>query len=322
MALSETQLLAETMMRLGRLDGRLQNSPCTDIYLARSRLDGAALLAGLAGVPIRIEDLQNWIAGRSPPPRATEGLNDPISVAAVFHIALSRDEDDRDPIARAALARLRTVLDDRAEAETYGRSDFAYFGPLWKLVREAADAPFPRRDLHSIASRVFEIAALIKDRAADGVGIVSIDGREMVLPPRSRARNWLIASIMPRLLHRSGITLRTIPSLILLPKFLPPSPDALVPVLIDALRKAVDAGLRDLDEIERLVRQISEGPATKRSKAPLLARLQIAYPGLTPRAVAQLLKVTPQGARKLLAHGSQALRPNDLGASADRGLRG
>ena len=266
------------MMRLGRLDGRLQNSPCTDIYLARSRLDGAAQLAGLAGVPIRIEDLQNWIAGRSPPPRATEGLNDPISVAAVFHIALSRDEDDRDPIARAALGRLRTVLDDRAEAETYGRSDLAYFGPLWKRVREAADAPFPRRDLHSIASRVFEIAALIKDRAADGVGIVSIDGREMVLPPRSRARNWLFASIMPRLLHRSGITLRTIPSLILLPKFLPPSPAALVPVLIDALRKAVDAGLRDLDEIERLVRQISEGPATKRSKAPSSRAFKLLIP--------------------------------------------
>ena len=31
----------------------------------------------------------DWIAGRSPPPRASEGLNDPISVAAIFLIALS-----------------------------------------------------------------------------------------------------------------------------------------------------------------------------------------------------------------------------------------
>jgi hypothetical protein len=286
---------------LGQLDGRLQNSPCTDIYLARSRLDGAAQLAGLAGVPIRIEDLQDWIAGHGPPPRASEGLNDPISVAAVFHIALSRDEDTRDPIARAALNVLRTVLDDRAEAETYGCSDLAYFGPLWKQVREAADAPFPRCDLHNIANRVFEIAALTKDHADDQARIVSIDGREMALPPRSRDRNWLIATIMPRLLHRSGMTLRVIPSLILLPKFLPPSSDALVPVLMAALRKAVDSGLRDLDKIERAARQIDEGLATKRSKAPLLARLQLAYPDLTPKAVTQLLGVTPQGARKLLA---------------------
>ncbi|MEP6867147.1 MAG: hypothetical protein ABJA20_01390 [Novosphingobium sp.] len=297
---AESPLLAETMLRLGRLDGRLQNSAAADIYLARSRLDGAAQLAGLAGVPIRIEDLQKWIAGRSPPPRASEGLNDPISVAAVFHIALSRDEDTRDPIARASLGRLRSVLDDRTEAETYGRSDLAYFGPLWKQLREAADAPFPRSDLPSIAARVFELASLTRDHADGEARIVSVDGREMALPPRARDRNWLIATIMPRLLHRSGMTLRVIPSLILLPKFLPPSPDALVPVLMGTLRKAVDAGLRDLDKIERAARRIDERQATKRSKAPLLARLQLAYPGLTPRAVTQLLDVTPQGARKLL----------------------
>nr|MBA3896048.1 hypothetical protein [Sphingomonadaceae bacterium] len=199
------------MLVLGRLDGRLQNSACTDIYLARSRLDGAAQIAGLAGVPIRLEDVQDWIAGRSPPPRASEGLNDPISVAAVFHIAISRDEDIRDPIARASLNMLRTVLDDRAEAETYGSGDLAYFGPLWRQVHEAADTPFPRCDLHSIAERVFEIADLTKHQAPDNAGIVSIDGRTMALPPRSRDRNWLIATIMPRLLYRSGMTLRVIP---------------------------------------------------------------------------------------------------------------
>jgi hypothetical protein len=301
MTAPETPHLADTMLLLGRLDGRLQNSPYTDIYLARSRLDGTAQLAGLAGVPIRIEDLQDWIAGRSLPPRASEGLNDPISVAAVFHIALSRDDETRDPIARATINVLRTVLDDRAEAETYGRSDLAYFGPLWKQIREAADAPLPRSDLYSIANRVFEIAALTLGHADDQARIVSIDGRELALPPRSRDRNWLIATIMPRLLHRSGMTLRVIPSLILLPKFLPPSSDALVPVLMAALRKAVDSGLRDLDKIERAARQIDEGLATKRSKAPLLARLQLAYPDLTPKAVTQLLGVTPQGARKLLA---------------------
>ena len=80
------------LLLLGRLDGRLHSSACADIYLARARLSGAAALAGLAGVPISVRDLQAWIAGRSPPPRASEGLNDPYSVAAIFHLALSRDE--------------------------------------------------------------------------------------------------------------------------------------------------------------------------------------------------------------------------------------
>lgn len=74
----------DPFLLLGRLDGRLLASSYADIFLARSRLEGAAALAGLAGVPIAVGDLQTWIVGRSPPPRASEGLNDPISVAAVF----------------------------------------------------------------------------------------------------------------------------------------------------------------------------------------------------------------------------------------------
>lgn len=107
----------DSLLLLGRLDGRLHGSPCADIFLARSRLEGATVLAGLAGVPIAVRDLQDWIAGRTPPPRASEGLNDPISVAAVFHLALSRDEDLKDSLGRATLNVLRTVLDDRTEAK-------------------------------------------------------------------------------------------------------------------------------------------------------------------------------------------------------------
>ena len=55
----------DPMLLLGRLDGRLHHSTSADIFLARSRLHGAAALAGLAGVPIAVGDLQDWIAGRS-----------------------------------------------------------------------------------------------------------------------------------------------------------------------------------------------------------------------------------------------------------------
>lgn len=314
---------ADPMLLLGRLDGRLHSSPCADIFLARARLEGAATLAGLAGVPVAVRDLQNWIAGRTPPPRASEGLNDPVSLAAVFHLALSRDEHSRDPVLRATLNVLRSVLDDRAAAEIWGGDDLAYFGPLWRTVREAADRPFERGGVDAVAQRVFEIAVMTHAAPPGGSQVVTADGRTLVLPPRSRERNWLIAAAVPAMLHHADLTLRVIPSLILLPKFLPASPEALAVTMEAALGQIAAAGLRDLDRIERQAANILETMAvTRRSRAPLLARLQLAYPGLRPKAVARLLEVTPQGARKLLADERQGQRPNGLRPSADRELRG
>ena len=298
-----------TMLALGRLDGRLQNSSCTDIFLALARLEGAAALSGLAGVPVGVQDLQAWITGRSPPPRALEGLNDPISVAAVFHFAISMDENSDDPILRATLNILRSVLDDRAEADLYGGADLVHFGPMWRMIREQADAPFDCADLGEISKRVFEIAAITRPAASTATQVTTIDGRSLNLPSPTRDQSWLIASTLPRMLRRAGITLRVIPSLILLPKFLPPTPEALTAILEVSLRKIVDAGLRGLDRIEREASQLNALTVTKRSRAPLLARLQIAYPGLQTKAVAQLLGVTPQGARKLLATKISVSRP-------------
>ena len=272
----------DSLLLLGRLDGRLHQSPFTDIFLARSRLEGAAILASLAGVPIAVRDLQDWIAGRTPPPRASEGLNDPI--------------------AQATLNGLRSVLDDRAEATAYAGDDLAHFGPLWRRVRIAADEPFPSASLLGVAERVFSLAALSESVATASVDVVSLDGRALQLPSRQRDRNWLIGVAMPRLLYRAGFTSRVIPSLILLPKFLPPSPALLAQTLAEGLGRVAKAALRDLDVIERAAtRLLAVRGVTRRSKAPILARLQLAYPGLQPAAVARLLKVTPQGARKLLA---------------------
>lgn len=300
----------DALLLLGRLDGRLHGSTCADIFLARSRLKGATALAGLAGVPIAVRDLEDWITGRSPPPRASEGLNDPISVAAIFHIAISRDEDAKDPVGRATLNMLRTVLDDRTEAKTYGADDLAHFGPLWRVVRDAADAPFPTGDLTEIAHRVFDLAALTKPGSTGSSEVVTIDGRSLELPPRSRDRNWLIATTVPRMLHRAGFTSRVIPSLVVLPKFPPASPLALAEFMAEGLAGKAAAGLRELDAIEREAAcALSQMQVTKRSRAPLLARLRLTYPGLQASAVAKLLKITPQGARKLLTATDSGSRP-------------
>ena len=258
-------------------------------------------MATLAGTPIRVRDLQDWISGRTPPPRASEGLNDPVSVAAVFHFALSRDENVHDPILAATLNTLRTLLDDRAAAEMWGSGDLAYFGPMWRTVREQAEAPFHRRGLLAVAERTFEIAEITRSPDAEQSDIILADGRKVSLAARGRDRLWVIATALPLMLYGAGITTRIIPSLILLPKFLPESPNALVDAMFAALEKLVFPALRDLNSLERrLVTTLAGLDATQRSHAPLLARLLLAYHGLRPNALAQLVGITPQGARKLL----------------------
>ncbi len=291
----------QAMLLLGRLDGRLQNSPWADIWLARARLQGAAQLAGLAGVPIDVRHLQDWISGRTPPPRASEGLSDPVSVAAVFHLAIEASTGDQGPLARATLNVLRTVLDDRSEAEVWAGSDLAYFGPAWRQARADALAPFPSPSLRAVAERIVAMLKTVAIADQATVDVTVIDGRTLTLEPRARDRAWLVASHVPAMLHHAGLTLGTLPSLILLPKF--PSHDvgALTDIVTSSLLATCQSGLKDLDWIERHGSKALTMPVTRRSQAPLLARLALAYPGLRPSAVARLLQVTPQGARKLLA---------------------
>lgn len=289
------------MLLLGRLDGRLQNSPWADIWLARARLQGAARLAGLAGVPIDVRHLQDWICGRTPPPRASEGLNDPVSVAAVFHLAIEAGVANAGPLARATLNVLRTVLDDRSEAEVWAGSDLAYFGPAWRQARIEAQAPYPSPSLRSVADRIAAMLNTVVDADQSAVDVTAIDGRTLTLEPRARDRAWLVASHVPAMLHHAGLTLSTLPSLILLPKFPPHKVGELTDVMMRSLLATCQSSLKDLDWIERQGSKTLAVSATRRSRAPLLARLALAYPGLRPSAVARLLEVTPQGARKLVA---------------------
>lgn len=291
----------QAMLLLGRLDGRLQNSPWADIWLARVRLQGAAQLAGLAGVPIDVRHLQDWICGRTPPPRASEGLNDPVSVAAVFHLAIEATVDERGPLARATLNVLRTVLDDRSEAEIWAGSDLAYFGPAWRQARVEAQAPYPSPSLHAVADRVAAMLKTVVAAEQSAVDVTAIDGRTLTLEPRVRDRAWLVASHVPAILHHAGLTLGALPSLILLPKFPPHDVGELTAVMTRSLLATCQSGLKDLDWIESQGSKAVAVSATRRSRAPLLARLALAYPGLRPSAVARLLEVTPQGARKLAA---------------------
>jgi hypothetical protein len=298
---SPSATLQSALLLLGRLDGRLRHSPWADIWLARARLTGAATLAGLAGAPISVTDLQGWIAGRTPPPRAAEGLNDPVSIAAVFHLALQAGEDQKDPLTTATLRLLRTLLDDRTEAALWGKHDLLHFGPAWAAARTLAAAPYPAASLTCIADRVIALRAALEPAPQTAIDVISLDGRALVLPPRQADRSWLVAAQLPVMLRHAGLTLATLPSLILLPRFPSRDVDALTEVLTRSLLAACTAGLKDLDHLEKVGPRVLPTRSTRRSRLPVLARLSLAYPGLGAPAVARLLGVTPQGARKLLA---------------------
>lgn len=290
------------LLLLGRLDGRLASSPVADIWLARARLRGAAQLATMAGVPIETRDLQNWISGRTLPPRHSEGLNDPLSVAALFHFALSAGGDGADPIARATLNLSRQLLDDRAEAALWGQDDLVRFGPLWRDVGALLDAPYPAPALGAVADRLLAARAMLDMPRSEGPLLTTSDGRQLRLVGTHQDRGWIIACHLPLALHRAGFTLRLLPALTHLPRLLPDAREPLVEALQHALTKQSLEGLTDLDRLETRMRRL---PAmlgvTRRSRAPLLARLELAYPGLSKVAIARLLGISHQGATKLVA---------------------
>lgn len=292
---------------LGRLDGRLVNSPAADIWLARSRLKGAALLASSAAIPITVTELEDWICGRRPPPRHSEGLNDPLSVAALVHFALSASGAEHDPVARATLNMSRTLLDDRKEAELWAPEDLVRFGPVWRTVQEALEAPYPTATLEAVADRLIAVRAQLEAPVTAGQLLTTVDGRQFQLDPRRSDLGWVIACHLPVALRSCGLALRNLPSFVDLGRFLVNDRDMLVQQLTVMIARRAVEGLRELDRIERRLSLMpSDLGVTKRSKAPLLMRLELTYPGLSRTAAARLLGISHQGVTKLMAQISLA----------------
>lgn len=288
------------LLLLGRLDGRLQNSPARDIWLARARLKGAAALASFAGVPVSVADLQNWISGRTPPPRHSEGLNDPFSIAALFHFALSAGVS-HDPIVRATLNVSRMLLDDRKEADLWAPEDLVRFGPVWRMAQLLLEAPYPTASLRTVAQRLIDARASLETPVTEGQLVTTADGRQWRIEPRRFDMGWVLACHLPAALRAAGLALHPLPSLVELPRFLPEDGERLAEQMAVMVARQAHLGLTDLDRLEtKLARLPEELHVTRRSKAPLLIRLELAYPGLSKVAVARLLGISHQGATKLM----------------------
>jgi hypothetical protein len=116
----------------------------------------------------------------------------------------------------------------------------------------------------------------------------------------------VVAAHIPAALEAAGLTMRPLPSFVDLPRFPAADVETLTGQLIAMIERQAKAGLADLDRIEARLRKLPEDlQVTKRSKAPLLMRLGLAYPGLSKTAVARLLGISHQGATKLVAQVEQ-----------------
>lgn len=300
---------APPLLLIGRLDGRLYSSPARDIWLARARVDAAAVVAGIAGVPVDTRDITNWICGRTPPPRHSEGLNDPLSIAALMHFLLHGEDAGRDPVARASLATLRTLLDDLSQAEIWGSDDLVRFGQAFRAARARLSEPYPSPTLLAVAERLQAVHQELDIMPSEGRTVMTIDGRQLHVDPKSFGTVWLLACMLPKALMAAGLTLQHIPAFVSLPKFLSGSAADLAANLEASLGHIALSGLIDLDRLERMVAALpSDLGVTRRSKLPTLIRLEAAYPGLRVPAIARLLDISPQGAAKLAAQVKAAQR--------------
>jgi hypothetical protein len=295
------------LLLLGRLDGRLQNSPAREIWLARARISGAATIARIAGVPVDVDDIMNWICGRTPPPRHSEGLNDPLSIAALFHLSLIAQEPVTDPVAHSTLAVLRTVLDDRDACETWGRDDLVRFGLAYRQAQVALREPYPAPTLLALAMRVQEAHSALEIAPAGGRTVSSIDGRQLTIEPVSFGTVWLLACHLPQAIVSAGLATHFIPTLVGLPRYLTGTVDEIALEIERAIGRAAREGLAELDRLEHRLATLPDGlNLTRRSRLPELLRLELAYPGLRVSAIAKLLGTSLQGAAKLASQARAA----------------
>ncbi|WP_157221180.1 hypothetical protein [Flavisphingomonas formosensis] len=302
--------IEQAVLALAKLDGRLVHSPAAEIWFARARIEGAVTAARSAGIPISAKDLLEWISGRTPPPRHSEGLNDPLSVAALFHLALATTERDKSPVARATLHALRTLLDDRNEAEVWGGEDLVRFGPAWREIGQRASRPFPSPTLAAIAGRMLEMRQSSNIRNGQVPTISSVDGRLFSLPPASASTTWLLGLHLPVMLRSAGLIEHGLPCFTDLPRYLPDDEAVLAIEVARRIARIATANLDALAQMERTLASAETRLAiTSRSRAPTLLRLELCYPGITARGAARLLNISPQGATKLLVQVHEALKP-------------
>lgn len=291
----------DPLLALGRLDGRLTHSPARTAWSIRARFEGAAIAACNAGVPTDANAIEAWIAGSGSPPRASEGLNDPLGVAAIVHYFFTSLESGTEVRDRQVSRLLRGLFDTEAEASTWSGADLIHYGPLWRGLRAIAGEPGLEPSVGSISERLVQMARLVM-RAADHSELVATlpDGHVITFD-RDHPRAWLVLAMVPVLLQRSGLSVNLLPSLVPRHKFLCSSVAEWRDLLTECLSQQAPSAFQILERIEREMEQLHvRYRRTSRSRLADAAELRIALPSLTRNKLAIAVNATPAGAGYLM----------------------
>ena len=284
---------------LGRLEGRLHNSPSRLSWLLATRIRGVAFSAENAGVPVDTDDVRQWFSGLRFAPRYLEGLNDPISVSTVAHFYLQSLLDIPDDENTIANAKLSAVCDLKKWALEWSPQEYRIYDKLSRAVAKSTS----RLGIGTSISRVSNVCAKALT-LADQLGRKISERQSQPIAPelvRSTPIAWMVSTRIPCLLVRAGIVGCAMPSLIPSLRFTDLVADRIERAILARLATEVSFGLKELDRLEKERALLNEHPAfTKRSRIYAAADIMQALPRIRNKPLARTLGITPQGAGYLI----------------------
>lgn len=293
-------MVDSTFAALGRLDGRLVASSAARSWMLWAALEGAVFAARNAGVPVTHSSLTDWIGGSDIPPRASEGLNDPLSVTVVFFYHLAGLKATKDSLGQSTTRLLARFLDDAGEVERWGQGDLVLYGPLWRALSSASHELAVEPHIDGVARALSELLKVSDALRTDtGITLGTVDGRSLHLP-RAQHQAWLVALMAPALLQRAGLTAHRLPNLVPALRFASHSPKDIAEELNQLIGRAVSQGTRQLGRYEQQLGALHETHSlTKRSRLSEAAELLMVFPAMTTSKLALALGITVPGAAHL-----------------------
>jgi hypothetical protein len=283
-------------LQLGRLDGRLANSPARLAWQLNMRLRGMALAAENAGIPVELDDLRVWLSGRSMPPRHREGLNDPVAITTVafYYIEALKAGGAAGDVAADEM--LRSVFDHRQMALDWAPHELLNFKAVSLLLQQKCRVS----SIKEIAACCTKLLAVAFEYNPPGHPVaLTANFPDFV---RTMPLAWLISIKLPLLLRDAGITKILMPNLVPSMRHANLSPNQVETVVMKRLATEIGFGHRELDRLEHIYLRFhsASSAATKRSRVRAAADIVFAFPNIRRTRLAGSIGTTPQGAGLLI----------------------
>lgn len=254
------------------------------------RIRGIAKGTVSAGIPVSFADVQEWMCGRTNPPRGLEGINDPISVTTVAYfgsLSLSRNDrmlGENEPLEAA-------FFDYAHEAHQWAYQDVEYYVGIYRSIRDEVVRFNGPSSLSAVAEACEQLLKIAQSEVDSWANAASLSFSYTAVPVA-----WLVALHVPELLYRSGMTTNVHPNLVPTLRSTGYNRKEIEDKICSLLAEEQSVGSSMLDDVERRLKLIEERGRTIRSKSLKAAEYMTALPRLRSTLLAKALGTTPQGA--------------------------